>query len=327
MEAAPADGGGQVVDVADVEPVAVRIGPAERAGLEPRVRAEEVPPHELQLVVGDVAERAERRVERQQMVAALLEHQHRPARRGEHVGRGGPRGPGPDDDGIPLAHAFPALGPAGRAVRAPLTPVLPLPRRCSPGAGRRRGTRSPASRGGPGCRGTRARRTHPPPRARRAGPGTSGCASSRRSCSSPSTDGKSSPSAVHPRRYSCCQPTTGPSRSRSGMPREPSIRVRHASVSSGERARNSVEARIAARPARERAAGPDPGRVDGEGVEEAVDVLHRRRAHASTGMRRPGRDEPVHRRRDDRALGVGQEAHAADPIGAAGSDDPKWMFR
>ena len=43
---------------------------------------------ELDLVVRDVPERRERRVEREEVVAALLEHDHRPARAGEHVGRG-----------------------------------------------------------------------------------------------------------------------------------------------------------------------------------------------------------------------------------------------
>ena len=62
----------------------------ERAGLEERVGAEEVALDELDLVVGEVAERAERRLELEEVVAALLEHDHRPARGGEHVGHGRP---------------------------------------------------------------------------------------------------------------------------------------------------------------------------------------------------------------------------------------------
>ena len=45
----------------------------------------------------------ERRLEREQVVAALLEHDHRPARAGQHVGRGRARRPGADDDGVAVA--------------------------------------------------------------------------------------------------------------------------------------------------------------------------------------------------------------------------------
>jgi hypothetical protein len=102
VEAAAPHGGGQVVDVADVEPLAVVLGAAERPRLQPRVGSEEVPAHELQLVVRDVAERSEGSFEREEMVAALLQQQHRPAGTGQHLGRSRARGPGADDDRVPF---------------------------------------------------------------------------------------------------------------------------------------------------------------------------------------------------------------------------------
>ena len=100
VDAAAADRRRQVVHVADEDAVAVRLVPSERAGLEPRVGTEEVALGELELVVGEVTERLERRVEREQVVAALLEHDHRPSRGGEHMGGGRPAGTAADDDGV-----------------------------------------------------------------------------------------------------------------------------------------------------------------------------------------------------------------------------------
>ena len=58
------------------------------------------------LVVGEVPKRLVGRVERDQVVAALLEHDHRPARGGEHLGGGRPARSRADDDGIgvPVSH-------------------------------------------------------------------------------------------------------------------------------------------------------------------------------------------------------------------------------
>ena len=103
VEAAAADGGRQVVHVADPEAVAVVVVVAVGARLEQRVRPEEVAAGELHLVVAHVPERTERRVEREEVVAALLEHDHRPTGLGEHVGRGRAAGPGADDHDVAVA--------------------------------------------------------------------------------------------------------------------------------------------------------------------------------------------------------------------------------
>ena len=102
VKAATADGRRQVVDLAREHTVAVVDGAAIRPRLEERIGSEEVAPKELDLVVRHVTERIERRVEREEMIAALLEHDHRPARAREHVGRGRTRRPGADDDRVAI---------------------------------------------------------------------------------------------------------------------------------------------------------------------------------------------------------------------------------
>ncbi len=102
VEPAAADGRREVVDLAGEEPVAVAFVAPVAAWFEERVGTEEVPAQRLDLVVRDVAQAGERLLERQEMVAPLLEHDHRPARAREHVGRGRPRGPRADDDGVAI---------------------------------------------------------------------------------------------------------------------------------------------------------------------------------------------------------------------------------
>jgi hypothetical protein len=102
---AAADRGREVVHVADEEAVAVGVAQAERAGLEEGVRPEEVADHELDLVVGVVAEELRRVVEVDEVVAALLEEAHRPAGLGQHVGDRGASGAGSDDDGVEVGRA------------------------------------------------------------------------------------------------------------------------------------------------------------------------------------------------------------------------------
>ena len=81
MEAAAADGRRQVVHLADVDAVVASSARLRNVrGSSERVGAEEVAAGELDLVVRHVAERRERRLEVEQVVAALLEHDHRPAR-------------------------------------------------------------------------------------------------------------------------------------------------------------------------------------------------------------------------------------------------------
>ncbi len=63
MEATAADRGGKVVHVTRELAVAVRVVAAQRARFDHRVGTEEEPAAELDLVVGHVAERPERRVE------------------------------------------------------------------------------------------------------------------------------------------------------------------------------------------------------------------------------------------------------------------------
>src|SRR5471032_675017 len=72
----------------------------ERAGLEERVGTEEVAPEVFDLVVREVSVQCERRLEIDEMVRALFEDDHRPARGGEDVGRGFAAGAGADDDRV-----------------------------------------------------------------------------------------------------------------------------------------------------------------------------------------------------------------------------------
>ena len=97
VEAAAPNRRREVVDLAGPDAIAVGFGVAVGARLDQRVGPQEVAEHELDLVVAHVTERAERRVEREEVVAPLLEHDDRPARGGQHLGRGRTRGPGPDD--------------------------------------------------------------------------------------------------------------------------------------------------------------------------------------------------------------------------------------
>ena len=91
---------GRLFDLAREQVVAVGVVAAVRARLEEGIGPEEVPAEELDLVVRDVAERTEGGVEGEEVVAALLEHDHRPARFGEHVGRGRAGRAGADDDRV-----------------------------------------------------------------------------------------------------------------------------------------------------------------------------------------------------------------------------------
>lgn len=100
VHAATADGARQRVDVSGHESVAVGLGAPIGARFDDRVGTEEVAVGELQLVVGVVAERAERRLQRQQVVPPLLQDDHRPARRGERVSGGRPGRTGSDDDRV-----------------------------------------------------------------------------------------------------------------------------------------------------------------------------------------------------------------------------------
>ena len=123
MDAAAADGGRQVVHLAGQEPVAVGLGAAVGARLEQRVGAEQVAAERGDLVVGEVAERLVRRLERQQVVAALLEDDHRPAGRRQDLGDRGAAGAGADDDGVAVGvgHAGPRAGGnsgSGKSMRA-----------------------------------------------------------------------------------------------------------------------------------------------------------------------------------------------------------------
>ena len=113
MHAAPADGRGQVVDVAHELAVAVRFRQAERARLEEGIGTEEVALGELDLIVRVVAEQPVRVVEVDEVVATPLEHAHRPTRGGEHVGRGRTPRPRPDDDGVELGHQASATSSSG----------------------------------------------------------------------------------------------------------------------------------------------------------------------------------------------------------------------
>src|SRR5262249_56861605 len=72
VEAAPSDGGWKVVHVPGEDPVPVVRGAPERAGLEQRVGAEEVPLQGLDLVAADLAGPLERRARAAAAVATLL---------------------------------------------------------------------------------------------------------------------------------------------------------------------------------------------------------------------------------------------------------------
>ena len=101
------EGRRHVVALAREEPVAVGHAAAVRARLEQWIRTEEVPAAELDLVARDVAQRRERRFQREQMVAPLLEEAHGLPRVGERLGRGRAARPGPDDDDVELRHPSP----------------------------------------------------------------------------------------------------------------------------------------------------------------------------------------------------------------------------
>ena len=103
MESAAADRRREVVHIADPEVVTVLVGVAVGARLEEGVGTEEVAAGELQLVVAHVPERPERRVERQQVVAALVEHDDGSTGLGEDVGGGRTAGPGADDHDVAVA--------------------------------------------------------------------------------------------------------------------------------------------------------------------------------------------------------------------------------
>ncbi len=105
VEPATADGRREVVHLSGQESVAVGLAASEGARFEERVGAEVVATEELDLVVRHVAERLEWRVEREEVVAALLEHDHRPSRGGEHLGRGRPGRSGAHDHDVALRHS------------------------------------------------------------------------------------------------------------------------------------------------------------------------------------------------------------------------------
>ncbi len=151
VEAAAADRRRQVVHLAREQVVAVVLVAPVRAWFQERVGPEEVAAKELDLVVGDVAQRLVRRLEREQVIPALLEHDDRPTRGREHVCRSRARRPGTDDDGVAVA---------------PSRPDRRLRRRCTRAVGRRRRSRSHASPSARGCRRTRVRRRHLRTRAR-----------------------------------------------------------------------------------------------------------------------------------------------------------------
>ena len=102
VEAAAADGRREAVDLAGEQPVAVSLGSTVRPRLGERIRPEEVATQELDLVVRQVAGRIERWLERDEVVAALLEDDHGPPGGGEHVGHRRPAGTRTDDDGIAI---------------------------------------------------------------------------------------------------------------------------------------------------------------------------------------------------------------------------------
>src|SRR5207302_3984536 len=124
---AAADRRRQVVHLTREEAVAVVLVAPVRARFEQGVGPEEVAAEELDLVVGHVAERFVRRVEREQVVPALLEHDHRPPCRGEDVGRGRAGRPGADNDGVTVAHSGPDTS-SSVYPRGWTSPVKPITR-------------------------------------------------------------------------------------------------------------------------------------------------------------------------------------------------------
>ena len=119
---AAAHGGRHVVDLAREQPVAVGRRPPVGAGLQQRVGAEQVAAGQRHLVVGEVAQEIVGRGQVDEVVAALLQHHHRPPGRGQHLGHGGPAGPRADDHGVAVGrgHRAPAGGNsgAGKPMRA-----------------------------------------------------------------------------------------------------------------------------------------------------------------------------------------------------------------
>jgi hypothetical protein len=104
VNTATAYGRRQVVDLALDEAVTVGGRAAVRARLEQRIGAEEVPAGRRDLVVGEVAHRRVGRAQAEQMVPALLDDDHRPARGSQHVGDRRPARTGADDDRVAVAH-------------------------------------------------------------------------------------------------------------------------------------------------------------------------------------------------------------------------------
>ena len=98
--AAAADARRNGVHLADVRVLAFVGVPAERPRLDQRVRAEEEALDELDLVVRVVARRPGHVVGVEQVVAALLHDDDRPAGTREHLGHGGAAGTRADDDGV-----------------------------------------------------------------------------------------------------------------------------------------------------------------------------------------------------------------------------------
>ena len=98
VHAAATDGARQVVDVAGEQALAVAVVAAKGSRLEKRVGSEEVAVHELQLVVRVVALGRVRRLELDEVVAALLENDAVPPGGGDRLGERRPAGPGADDD-------------------------------------------------------------------------------------------------------------------------------------------------------------------------------------------------------------------------------------
>ena len=110
---AAADGRRQVVDLTGEQALAVAGRSAVGAWLEARVGAEQVAARQSDLVVGEVAQRLVRCLEVDQVVAALLQDDHRPPGGREHLGGGRPARTRADDDGVAVGHVSRAGGNRG----------------------------------------------------------------------------------------------------------------------------------------------------------------------------------------------------------------------
>ena len=113
VDAAAADRDRQVVDLAGEEAVSVGLASTVGAGFEDRVGSQEVASGGGDLVVGEVAQRLVRWFEIDEVVAPLLQDDHRPPGRGEDLCRGGAAGARPDDDGVAVGHEVPPVVRAG----------------------------------------------------------------------------------------------------------------------------------------------------------------------------------------------------------------------